>query len=139
MLAAVVLAGEKRIEGLVKGNVVGPITLMTTSPTAIFIWKSSAVLDIVMALSAGLDRLGLVNGLDYVGKGGAAMKSYLYSYISLVSRYDFGIGRYHYPIVTMGDARGGGGELYGIQHSMVLSLVPSLAVPSAVAPGWVRT
>jgi len=73
----------------------------------------------------GLERLGLDElGFGYVGKGasgGATMRKYLEA-IHLVGypRVDVGTDRYHYPKMTMGDAKGKRGfPGYAFQHNIV--------------------
>jgi len=54
------------------------------------------------------DRLGVPEmGFDYVGKGGATMRSYVESLLWIgYPRIEFPSGLHHYPRITMGDARG---------------------------------
>ncbi len=57
----------------------------------------------------GLERLGMNElGYGYEGAGGATMKRYLASYFTIgYPRIDIPGGLPQYPVVTMGDARGG--------------------------------
>ncbi len=69
-----------------------------------------------------MDRLGMGEiGWDYVGKGGATWKGHVQSVIDLTfPRVDLGTDRYHYPRMTMGDAKGSRGlPGYGFQHHLV--------------------
>lgn len=70
----------------------------------------------------GCDRLGIPEiGWDYRGKQGATWRGHVQSVIRLgFPRVDLGTERYHYPRMTMGDAKGSRGlPGYGLQHSLV--------------------
>ncbi|MFP3937617.1 MAG: hypothetical protein ACLFVW_04685 [Phycisphaerae bacterium] len=70
----------------------------------------------------GCDRLGIPElGWDYVGEDGATWRGHVESVIDIgFPRVDLGTERYHYPRMTMGDARGSRGiPAYGFQHNLV--------------------
>jgi hypothetical protein len=78
----------------------------------------------------GLSRLGLDSmGYGYTGKGGATVRGYVESILWVgYPRVDLGTSRFHYPKITMGDARGGGfdkGPPYAFQHSIVRGVLPN--------------
>lgn len=80
-----------------------------------------------------LEHLGMNDlGFGYVGSGGATMRGHLESIIHLgYPRVDLGSDRYHYPMLTIGDLRGGGSSRKGnlptfaFQHSIVRGYLPS--------------
>ena len=78
----------------------------------------------------GTERLGLNElGYGYTGKGGATLRRYLESIVSLgYPRVELPAGRPHYPKVTMGDAKGSrlqGAPPYVFQHAIVDGVLPN--------------
>ncbi len=70
----------------------------------------------------GCDRLGLPEiGWEYEGRKGATWRGHVGSVLRIgFPRVDLGTDRYHYPRMTMGDAKGSRGMPgYPFQHSLV--------------------
>lgn len=73
--------------------------------------KQYSTMGKILLWGRAMERLGLDDlGYGYEGKGGATIRKYLRSYLTLgYPRVDLGTGRYHYPHFTVGDAKGGRG------------------------------
>jgi hypothetical protein len=90
--------------------------------------KMGATPGAMLLYCIALERLGLGKlGFDYKGKGGATMRGHIESLIHIgYPRVELHSNRAHYPIVTMGDLRGGGSSQKwnlpspAFQHSMVM-------------------
>jgi hypothetical protein len=87
----------------------------------------------------GLERLGLDElGYGYTGKGGATMRRYVESVVTIgYPRVEIPGGAPHYPQITMGDARGSaldGAPPYAFQKSIVAG---QLANGKGGNPPWI--
>ena len=94
--------------------------------------KMGATPGAMLLYCIALERLGLGElGFGYKPKGGATMRGHIESLIHIgYPRVELHSARAHYPIVTMGDLRGGGSSQKwnlpspAFQHSMVMGHVP---------------
>ena len=73
--------------------------------------KQYSTIGKILLWARAMERLGLDGlGYGYTGKGGATIRKYLGSYLTLgYPRVDLGTDRYHYAHMTIGDAKGGRG------------------------------